>query len=143
SNVLATATSLGDFNTSVIDQHNINNSSANIYQAASGSDATIDQSGTWNSRGRHGGSMSDGNNQNASISQNWGWGNTAWVTQTGDNVNATITQGGYGNDGGIIQHGTGRAGLVAVLTQSGHSNDGYIQQKGSDLTAYVSQTGIG
>src|SRR5690554_2796350 len=67
----ATITVDGYRNDAVVVQQDVNNANATITQTASAGDATIDQSGSdyWHW------TVPD-NNQYASISQTWGWGNT-------------------------------------------------------------------
>lgn len=132
---IASITVDGYGNDAVVVQQDVNNANATITQTANAGDASIDQSGTdywfW---------TVPGNNQYASISQTWGWGNTAWTTQRGSNTDATITQGGFDNLAGIEQKGEG-GWVVAQINQVGHSNDGYVEQRGSGLNATINQTG--
>lgn len=131
----ATITVNGYSNDAVVVQQDVNNANATITQTASAGDATIDQSGSqqwfW---------TVPGNNQYANIQQTWGWGNTAWVTQRGNNTDVGISQGGFDNLAGIKQQGQG-GWVVAQINQTGHMNDGYIEQKGSGLNATINQNG--
>lgn len=122
-------------NDAVVVQQDVNNANATIVQTANAGDATIDQSGS-----DHWFWTVPGNNQYATINQTWGWGNTAWATQRGNNTDATITQAGFDNLAGITQQGQG-GWLVAQINQTGHGNDGYIDQKGSGLNATINQSG--
>lgn len=150
-NVAATITAFGNMNDAVVVQTNVENSAATIFQAGDAGDATITQTGghgghpyyrgrgngNHNGHGGHGG----GDNQQATINQYWGWGNVAWITQTGDDVDALINQSGFRNKAGIVQDGSGRDDLTASITQHGMLNDGYIKQDGHSLVATVNQSG--
>lgn len=141
-------------NDASIKQEQVTNANATIYQHANAGTASIDQGGSWSSGHYvsspwpwHGprwveGTWSDGSNQTAVINQTGGWGNDAWVTQTGQNVAAYINQSGFHNDAGIAQAGNGSMN-VASIGQVGANNDGYIEQQGSNLVAAVLQTGMG
>ncbi len=141
SNANASISTTGAFNDAVIYQEEVQNSAATIYQAADAGDATINQGNTWVATWHGNGYWADGYNQTATINQTGGWGNTAWTTQTGSNVEATINQNGVKNIAGIVQAGNGYSMDVAVINQSGSFNDGYINQAGRNLDATINQSG--
>ncbi len=153
---VATISQGGFGNDGVIKQEQIDRSLATITQNGSAGSATINQGGQMGEGqwvrvgGRHHGGWqyipgqwSNGVNQTAHITQAGGYGNDAWITQTGTNVDAHIYQDGVLNTAGIVQHGTGGAHNEAKIAQRGKYNDAYITQTGNNLVASVNQRGIG
>lgn len=130
-------TNWGSHNSGVISTTNVNNGTATI--AVYGGDhekASIQQSG----QGSWWGGTVKGENLHASITQEMGAHNDAWIMQSGKNHDAGIYQTGYHNEAGIEQKGTGSNNL-ARITQDGTHNDGYISQRGGGLTANMTQVG--
>ena len=127
-------------NNATINQVNVSNSQAWVSQSASGGDVVINQGGA------AGGSWNNTQHRNltASVTQHWGWGNEAEITQLGRDATATVNQSGSWNTVAINQNATGRNGgnLVATVTQFlSYGSDAEIIQSGRNLTAHISQQG--
>src|SRR5690625_5182094 len=78
-------------NEAVIVTNRVSTGDAMINQGANMGQATIQQNGTSGWRGP------DAENLYATINQNSGWNNDAWITQSGKNQDAMITQSGKSN----------------------------------------------
>lgn len=130
----------GSFNTASIEQDRLNYGGAQIYQAAHGSSASIDQgsSGGWGW-----GWGGDAQNQWATINQNGGWGHDASIVQRGDRLTANVTQTGFSNTADIDQRGNGVAANRVDVVQSGSNQYANVAQDGHDLRATVTQSGWG
>src|SRR5690606_28335050 len=126
----------GSFNTASIEQSRLDYAGAHIYQADSGSDASVRQ-------GDNGWGWGRDTSQWAHIYQNGGWGHDASIVLRGHKVNATITQDGFNNTASVDQRGTGAAFNEAEITQRGSDQYASVNQNGYDLQARVSQNGWG
>lgn len=128
----------GSYNTATVSQNRIDYGGAEIYQAASGSNAQVNQSsGTGYGYYKHGSS------QWSFIKQNDGWGHDARIVQRGQKVEADITQSGMGHLAAVDQRGNGIAFNEADITQKGTNQYASVRQDGHNLIATVSQRGVG
>ncbi len=83
-------------------------------------------------------SITQKGNDNKSLIKQGGDANSASIDQYGNSNLAIIMQSGYGNTGSIIQDGNENE---AILSQSGVSLEGSISQSGNGNLAYIVDSG--